>query len=143
MGRRVEQQIAERLFQQSLIDLHDRKIPVEFRPRRDCRADAIGGEIDGGLNKFSDIAPIQLGMDHARFDAGHVQQIVYHAMETSQRLLDLAQASSGFVSLVADLSSPERRCPYAPPTEGFSARARRFGAAPVAAAPMPREFPLV
>ena len=36
MGGCVQQEIAERLLQQCLINLHDRQIPIEFRSRRDC-----------------------------------------------------------------------------------------------------------
>ena len=55
-----------------------------------------------GLDKFSDIAPIQLWVDDTGLDPGHVQQIVNHAMEASQRLLDLPQGCLGpFV--IADL----------------------------------------
>src|SRR4030095_1496493 len=90
MGDCVEQEIAERLLQQSLVDLHDWKILIGF-DRDGIVADSVCGEIDRSLTEFSRVTPVQLGMDYAGLDAGHVQQVVNHAMEASQRLLDLAK----------------------------------------------------
>ena len=117
---------------------HHRQVPVEI-DHDGIFTDAVGGKIDGGLNQFSDIAPIQFGMDDTRLDPGHIQQIINHAMKTSQRLLALRQGRLA-ARVVADLLCAAPRYPPAPRTEVSSARVRRSAAAPVAAAPMPRRI---
>ena len=82
--RSIQQKIAETLFEQRLIDANQRQVGVEL-DRNGVFADAVGHKIDRRLNQLRDIAPIEIGMNHTGVDAGHIEQIVDYAAQTTQR----------------------------------------------------------
>lgn len=82
----VEQEIAERLFEQRLVRFHHRQVFIGL-DGDGASLEAVVGQAHGGLNQLFDVAPVERGMHDFRLEAAHVEQVVDHAAEPPEPLL--------------------------------------------------------